>query len=109
MNFVPTMSSAEHETESGYAAERVSALVDAITDTAILLGTALAIIALCVVSAIGADYLWTILGRMGLSSPLSPWFAILAAMLVDVWLAVTVLNRLVKGHWWWRPRTPRPD
>lgn len=102
MNFLPTGSSIGAETEHTSPAERVAATVDALTDYAVLLSVAIGLILLMVASAVLADYLWTILGRMGLSSPLSPWFAILGAMLADVWLSLCILNRLISGRWWWR-------
>ncbi len=83
--------------------ERRQQLLEEARDYAILAMSVFIIIVICIVSAMFADYLWTVMGRIGIHSPIAPWFSISAMVLVDIWLVICLLNRFIVNRWPWNP------
>lgn len=81
---------------------KVTELLEWLHDVAILLGSIAAIIILVTVSAGIAEWLWGVMGRLGIESPISPFFSIAAMVLIDAWVCFAVLTRALHKRWPWQ-------
>lgn len=82
--------------------DRLNEWLEWLYDAAVLVAGVAAIMVLVTISAGIAEWMWGVMGRLGIESPLAPWFAIASMVLVDGWICLAVLDRLINKRWFWR-------
>jgi hypothetical protein len=82
--------------------DRLTEWLEWLYDAAVLVVGVAAIMVLVTISAGIAEWMWGVMGRLGIESPLAPWFSIACMVLVDGWICLAVLDRFINKRWFWR-------